>query len=101
LYFDEEEVNPNDWVMSWCQWLLAKELPLECVLRLWDTYLADGLQLHLYVCLAILGEWREELTELENVELKGFLQHLPSMDMDKIIALAYNLQGEVLARDLL
>lgn len=99
-YFDEEEIHPRDWVSSWLKWLLSKELPLYCLTRLWDTYFADGLGLHIYVCLAIVGEWRDELTELEDVELKGFLQHLPSMDMNKIIRLAYNIQAEALARGL-
>ena len=45
------------------QMLLSRELPLGCVLRLWDTYLAYRTshaseaslqQLHIYVCLAIL-----------------------------------------------
>ncbi|KAI9137319.1 ankyrin repeat-containing protein [Paraphysoderma sedebokerense] len=52
-YFEEEEVDPNEWATSWLQCLLSKELPLDCVLRLWDTYFSDrdGLNLHIYVCL--------------------------------------------------
>lgn len=69
------------------QHLLAKELPMDCVLRLWDTYFssAEGLGLHLYTMLAILVNFSEELTELEHSELKGFLQHLPEMDMDQVV----------------
>ncbi len=68
------------------QFLLAKELPMDCVLRLWDTYFscAEGLGLHLYTMLAILVNFHEELIELEHSELKGFLQHLPEMDMDQV-----------------
>lgn len=105
-YFEDEEVGPNDWAVSWirvlgilCPWwknspthllmlqyLLAKELPMDCLLRLWDTYFssAEGLGLHLYTMLAILVNFSEELIELEYSELKGFLQHLPEMDMDQV-----------------
>lgn len=71
---------------GYAQFLLAKELPMDCVLRLWDTYFscAEGLGLHLYTMLAILVNFHEELIELEHSELKGFLQHLPEMDMDQV-----------------
>jgi len=96
-YFEEEELLPNDWAMSWLKYLLAHELPFDCVLRLWDTYFAgpDGLDLHVYVCLAILRHCTEELMELEVSELKAYLQHLPPMDMDEIISQAYNIRDEI------
>lgn len=67
---------------------------MDCVLRLWDTYLAegDGLKMHPYVCLAILDVCKEELMETEHPELQGRLEHLPALDMDMIITQAYNLQ---------
>lgn len=96
---------------------------MDCVLRLWDTYLssAEGLALHLYTMLAILVNFSEELMELEHSELKGFLQHLPEMDMDQvpdlhtsrmvdlslclislqIIAQAYNIRDDAAQRGLL
>jgi hypothetical protein len=59
---------------------------MDCVLRLWDTYFssAEGMGLHLYTMLAILVNFHDELIELEHSELKGFLQHLPEMDMDQV-----------------
>jgi hypothetical protein len=100
-YFEDEEVGPSDWATSWLQFLLAKELPLNCVLRLWDTYFSceDGFRLHLFVCLAILANFNEDLMELEHSELKGFLQHLPDMDMDQIIAQAYNIREDLEQRE--
>jgi len=96
-YFEEEELSPNDWAMSWLSFLLAKELPLECVLRLWDTYFSypDGFEIHIFVCIAILVNCSESLMELDISELKSFLQRLPSMDMDEIISQAYNIRDEV------
>jgi len=99
-HFEEEETHSNDWAMSWLRYLLSCELPLECELRLWDTYFADleqALDLHIHVCLAILNNCADELLELEHSEILSFLQHLPIMDMDKIIAQAYNVRDEIRA----
>lgn len=51
-----------EWAASWFQFLLSRELPLDCVMRLWDTYFAgpDGLRLHIYVCLGKRKEQRKE-----------------------------------------
>lgn len=101
-HFEEEEISSNDWAASWLQYLLACELPLDCVLRLWDTYFAGelGLELHIYVCLVILINCAEELLEMENTEILSFLQHLPVMDMEVVIAQAHNLYDEIRANDL-
>ena len=40
-HFEDEELEPNGWAVSWLEFLLAKELPFSCVLRLWDTYFAE------------------------------------------------------------
>lgn len=98
-HFEEEEINSNDWAPSWLQFLLSYELPLDCVMRLWDTYFSDpqGLELHLYVCLTVLTNCAEELLEMDNSEILSFLQHLPVMDMEVIIAQAHNLRDEILA----
>jgi hypothetical protein len=105
--------------MSWLSFSLARELPFECVLRLWDTYFSTGFDIHIFVCigtnlrhlkliLAILANCNENLMELEISELKSFLQRLPSMDMDEvfqfknyamtfyqIISQAYNIRDEL------
>jgi len=96
-HFEDEELEPNEWALSWLQQLLARELPIECVLRLWDTYLAIGqgdtlMSFHPYVCLAILSECEEELLETENPELKGALAMLPALQMDRIVTQAFNLR---------
>eukprot|EP00026_Physarum_polycephalum_P008914 Phypoly_transcript_09019.p1 GENE.Phypoly_transcript_09019~~Phypoly_transcript_09019.p1 ORF type:complete len:161 (-),score=45.90 Phypoly_transcript_09019:308-790(-) len=100
-HFEEEEINSNDWATSWLQYLLACELPLDCVLRLWDTYFAGelGLELHIYVCLVILVNYAEELLEMEGTEILSFLQHLPVMDMEVVVAQAHNLYDEIRANN--
>ncbi|KJE94411.1 hypothetical protein CAOG_05054 [Capsaspora owczarzaki ATCC 30864] len=102
-HFEQEELEPNEWAVPWLQSLLAKELPLSCVVRLWDTYLAqdDGFALHPYVCLAILAYCKETIEELEYADLLAYLQHLPEMDMDRIIAHAHNIWHEVISQNLM
>lgn len=31
--FEDDEVEANDWAVSWCRYLLARDLPLSCVCR--------------------------------------------------------------------
>ena len=66
--------------------MLASNLSLIDVIRLWDTYFSsdEGFELHIYVCLAILITHTEELLELEYSELIHFLKYLPNMDMDQV-----------------
>lgn len=87
-HLEDEELDPSEWVPRWLQFLLAHELPLTCAERLWDTYFAsaEGFALHPYVCVAILELFQEDLLELEYPEAKGFLQHLPVMDMERVIS---------------
>lgn len=101
--FEEEEVEPSSWAAPWLHSLLCRELPFPCVLRLWDTYFSsdEGFDLHPYVCLSILEVCSEQLLEMDSTELLGFIQHLPSQDMNQIISLAYNMQEKVIARNLI
>eukprot|EP00656_Telonema_subtile_P048311 TRINITY_DN5718_c0_g1_i1.p1 TRINITY_DN5718_c0_g1~~TRINITY_DN5718_c0_g1_i1.p1 ORF type:complete len:257 (-),score=97.86 TRINITY_DN5718_c0_g1_i1:126-896(-) len=98
-HIEDEELEPEEWALAWLQQLLARELPIQCVLRLWDTYFAiqhgqvDTLvNFHPYVCLAILSELEEELMETEHPELKGVLLQLPELQMDRIITQAFDLR---------
>eukprot|EP00004_Rigifila_ramosa_P013172 TRINITY_DN2901_c0_g1_i2.p1 TRINITY_DN2901_c0_g1~~TRINITY_DN2901_c0_g1_i2.p1 ORF type:complete len:294 (-),score=77.64 TRINITY_DN2901_c0_g1_i2:34-855(-) len=93
-HFDEEEVKPHEWAVSWLRFLLARELPMACTLRLWDTYFAsrEGVELHLHVCLAVLSTYHDAWLDLTSAELLRVLQALPDIDIDQIIARATNLR---------
>eukprot|EP01116_Phalansterium_solitarium_P011618 TRINITY_DN27359_c0_g1_i1.p1 TRINITY_DN27359_c0_g1~~TRINITY_DN27359_c0_g1_i1.p1 ORF type:complete len:282 (+),score=33.46 TRINITY_DN27359_c0_g1_i1:13-858(+) len=97
-HFEEEELSPKHYIVDWLKYLLAPNLRLECIMRLWDTYFSipNGFDLHIYVCIAILSHCSEALMELEMFELKLFLQHLPMIDMDEIISKAHNIRLEVI-----
>jgi hypothetical protein len=62
-HFQDEEVDTKEWIQSWIESLLSKQLPIECILRLWDTYFSspEGLNNHVYVCLAILDHCKDDL----------------------------------------
>ncbi|ORX91954.1 RabGAP/TBC [Basidiobolus meristosporus CBS 931.73] len=86
-YFQEEEVEFNEWVASWNMYLLAKELPLDSLSRLWDTYFCEAnfLELHVYVCLAILKHYKENLEDLEQSEIRTLLLRLPELDIEQVV----------------
>eukprot|EP00166_Cyanidium_caldarium_P003774 ctg_3666.g563 len=46
-FFESEDIDPKRWLHVWLQGLFARgELPMASVLRLWDVYLACGLDTH-------------------------------------------------------
>ncbi|CAG8567375.1 8546_t:CDS:2 [Paraglomus brasilianum] len=100
--FEDEEVDLNEWATSWLQFLLAKELPLEGLMRLWDTYFSidDPIDFHPYVCLAVLKHCRESLEELEQSEIRTLLLRLPALEMGQIINQASNIRHEILERQI-
>ncbi|CAG8540507.1 550_t:CDS:2 [Acaulospora colombiana] len=82
FYFEDEEVDINEWASSWLQFLLSRELQLEDLMRLW----------------AVLKHTRENLEELEHSEIRTLLLRLPAMDMEQIINQAFNFRHEILER---
>merc|ERR1711865_1366815 len=109
LQLEREEIYFDEWCIQWLRFLLSRELALGNVVRLWDTYIAlDAgkteasisalLEFHMYACIAILECCQGDLAQLEHGEIKKFLQHLPVMDMDKIITKASYIQMEVQAK---
>ena len=70
------------------------------VVRLWDVYFSipQGLDFHLFVCLAILYCTKDILEDLEQSEIRALLLRLPYLDIDQIIAEASRFQYEALER---
>ncbi|KAI9230520.1 MAG: rab-GTPase-TBC domain-containing protein [Piptocephalis tieghemiana] len=103
-YFEEEEVDVKEWSASWMSYLLARELPIHCTIRLWDNYFCalpeERLDLHTYVCIALLKRFKEELEDLEQSEIRTILRRLPVMDMEDILNQAINVKHRVLERQM-
>jgi len=66
----------------WMNCLLLREFNLECIIRLWDTYLSEGdggfETFHVYVCAAFLCQFSGNLQSMEFDDLFGFMQNIPT-----------------------
>lgn len=93
-YFEAEEVDLVAVATNWLQHLLAREMQMNDLMRLWDTYFAvpDLLDLHLYVCIAILTNSKDALEDLDRSETMSMLSALPPLDVDRIISDAVNIR---------
>ncbi|TYZ59246.1 hypothetical protein PybrP1_007887 [[Pythium] brassicae (nom. inval.)] len=97
---EREGVQFVQFAFRWMNCLLMREVPLDAIVRLWDTYLCEdnGFEsFHVYVCAAILMTFGEQLKALEFQDLVVFLQHLPTKDwaedeIDPLLSRAFILQ---------
>lgn len=64
-----EGVEYMQFAFRWMNCLLMREMSTKNVVRLWDTYLAEGAEafsdFHCYVCCVFLCKWSAELRELD------------------------------------
>eukprot|EP01063_Lacrimia_lanifica_P020522 TRINITY_DN27817_c0_g1_i1.p1 TRINITY_DN27817_c0_g1~~TRINITY_DN27817_c0_g1_i1.p1 ORF type:complete len:487 (+),score=178.09 TRINITY_DN27817_c0_g1_i1:156-1616(+) len=100
-HLEAQRVAMADFGFKWVACLFLRELPLRPLLRLWDTYLAEGCyeypRLHVYVCLALLQRFSSELLALEFCDLVPFLLAPPTdafteLDVSELLSKAYCLQ---------
>lgn len=97
-HFQEESVQFFQFSFRWMNCLLLRELPMTAVIRLWDTYLAEGSEgfenFHVYVSAVILKTFKDTLMAMQFQELLIFLQELPTSgwgedDMEPILSQAF------------
>ncbi|XP_075284835.1 TBC1 domain family member 22A isoform X2 [Opisthocomus hoazin] len=100
-HLDQHEVKYLQFAFRWMNNLLMREVPLQCTIRLWDTYQSEPegfSHFHLYVCAAFLVRWRKEILEEKDFqELLIFLQNLPTVhwgneEISVLLAEAYRLK---------
>ena len=90
-HLENEGLQFIQFAFRWMTCLLMRELSLDLILRVWDTYLAehgasddamtgsDGFAvLHVYTCAALMLKFSAELQRMEFQDLVIFLQHLPT-----------------------
>jgi hypothetical protein len=105
-HFQAEEVRYDTWLPQVLATFLAANLDSpEDTLRLWDSYLADisecsDVPLHLFVVLAVLDEFTEELMELDRVGIASFLQRVPRINIEHILHTASGFRSEAISREL-
>ena len=104
----EQNLHFIQFAFRWMNCLLMRELSIDLILRLWDTYLAehnggddDGANLsegfavmHVYACAALLARFSPELQQMEFQDLVVYLQHLPTSgwtdkDVGELLSQAY------------
>ncbi|XP_065830019.1 TBC1 domain family member 22A-like [Oscarella lobularis] len=78
----ENSVEYLQFSFRWFNNILMRELPLRCVIRLWDTYHAEANgfgNFHLYVCSAFLVRFSKSLLQEKDFQgIMTFLQNLPT-----------------------
>jgi len=94
--FEDEDLNPRAWAVSWLQCLFARRLPLPCLVRLWDSYFSspEGFDLHVFVCIALLSDYQDDLLDMSHPELRGFMYNVPTFDVDRVVSNALNLKSD-------
>ncbi|KAK4685873.1 TBC1 domain family member 2, partial [Tremellales sp. Uapishka_1] len=100
-HFEDQGVEFMQFAFRWMNCLLMREISVNCTIRMWDTYLAEGTdafsQFHLYVCSALLVKYSERLREMDFQEMIMFLQCLPTQswtdhDIELLLSEAYVLK---------
>jgi hypothetical protein len=101
-FFESEEIEHQRWLHGWLQGLFSRgEMPVESTLRIWDFYLSSGLEMHPYVCLAVLDLLQEEITELDGPEVVTYLGKLPdNLDPEKLLTRAVTIRETALGSGL-
>jgi hypothetical protein len=102
-FFESEEIEHRRWLHGWLQGLFSRgEMPTENTMRLWDFYFASGLEMHTYVCLAVLDFLQEEITEMDGPEVVTFLGKLPdNLDPEQLLTRAVTIRETALGSGLI
>ncbi|KAG0146148.1 hypothetical protein CROQUDRAFT_44754 [Cronartium quercuum f. sp. fusiforme G11] len=83
-HLEDEKVEFIQFAFRWINCLLMRELSTKTIIRMWDTYLAEGTtafsDFHLYVCVAFLVKYSEKLCSMDFQAIIIFLQALPTQD---------------------
>jgi len=96
-HLKEENVNFLQFAFRWMNCLLMREISLQNIIRMWDTYICETngfSEFHTYVCAALLVKWSKELKTKEFQDIVIFLQHIPTknwtdQDIELLLSEAY------------
>lgn len=100
-HLEEQGLDFLQFSFRWMICLLLREFPLPCVIRLWDTYIAEpeGFStFHVYVCAVFLIYWSPQLKQMDFQQLMLFMQKLPTgkwraQEIETLVAEAYVLKS--------
>lgn len=102
-HFKEESISYFQFAFRWINCMLIRELPFSVAIRLWDTYLAEGMRFSEflpYACAAFLLHWSKELQIMDFQEILLFLQRIPTQawtgkDIEVILSHAHMLRTSI------
>lgn len=81
-HLEDQNIEFLQFSFRWMNCMLMRELNMQQIIRMWDTYLLEGtggfLEFHIYVCAAFLVKWSEKLKSMDFQEIMIFLQSLPT-----------------------
>lgn len=101
-HLEEQGLDFLQFSFRWMNCLLLREFPLPCVIRLWDTYIAEPNEgfssFHVYVCAVFLIYWSPQLKQMDFQQLMLFMQKLPTgkwrvQEIETLLAEAYVLKS--------
>merc|ERR1712098_32451 len=99
-HLESMKLDFTQFAFRWVNNFLLREIPLDCGIRLWDTYIAEEngfAEFHVYVCAVFLVYWSPQLKKMDFESLLLFLQKVPTADwqnpeIETLLAEAYILQ---------
>ena len=78
----QQGVEYMQFSFRWMNCLLMREMSVKSIIRIWDTYLAEGADsfagFHPFVCAVFLHRWRDALLTMDFQGMIMFLQSLPT-----------------------
>jgi len=101
-HLEKEGLDFLQFSFRWMNCLLLREFPLHCVVRLWDTYIAEPSEgfstFHVYVCAVFLIYWSPQLKQMDFQQLMLFMQKLPTgkwrtQEIETLLAEAFVLKS--------
>jgi len=101
-HLESEGLDFMQFSFRWMNCLLLREFPLPCVIRLWDTYIAETSEgfktFHVYVCAVFLIYWSPQLKQMDFQQLMLFMQKLPTgkwgtQEIETLLAEAFVLKS--------
>ncbi|KAE8257592.1 hypothetical protein A4X13_0g2253 [Tilletia indica] len=80
----DQHVQYMQFAFRWMNCLLMREMSVRNIVRMWDTYLAEGpdafSDFHPFVCAVMLKKWSARLMEMDFQGIIMFLLNLPTKD---------------------
>lgn len=101
-HLEDQGIDFMQFAFRWMNCLLMREFPLQCIIRLWDTYIAEPSEgfstFHVYVCAVFLIYWSPQLKKMDFQQFMLFMRKLPTAtwrrkEIETLLAEAYVLKS--------